>query len=38
MGVAHSIGKTDIPYFSEIYAGFYNPDSYFRSRKTWDKV
>jgi hypothetical protein len=38
MEVAHTIQKTDIPYFSEIFAGFYNPDSYLRSRKTWDRV
>ena len=38
MGVARSVEKTDIPYFSEIFAGFYNPDSYLRSRKTWDKI
>lgn len=38
MGVAHAIEKTDIPYFSEIFGGFFNPDSYLRSRKTWDGI
>lgn len=28
----------DIPFFSEIFAPFYNSDSYLRTRKTWDKV
>lgn len=27
----------DIPYFSEIFPGFYNKDSYIRTRKIWDK-
>jgi hypothetical protein len=30
-------GSQDIPFFSEIFAPFYNDDSYFRTRKTWDK-
>lgn len=28
----------EIPYFNEIFAGFYNNDSYFKSRKTWDNI
>ena len=28
----------DIPFFSEIFAPFYNEDSYIRTRKTWDSV
>ena len=31
-------GKQDIPFFSEIFAPFYNDDAYIRTRKTWDKV
>ena len=32
------IRSIDIPYFSEIFGLFYNSDTYFRSRKTWDKL
>lgn len=37
---AREIDKTElkIPYFEEIFAGFYNSDSYFKSRKTWDTI
>lgn len=28
----------EIPFFSEIFALFYNSDEYFRSRKTWENV
>ena len=28
----------DIPFFSEVFAVFYNDDSYFRTRKTWENV
>lgn len=28
--------KYDIPHFSEILSGFWNDDSYLRTRKTWD--
>lgn len=28
----------DIPFFSEVFAPFYNADSYIRTRKTWDAV
>lgn len=27
-----------IPYFGEIFGGFYNSDSYFKSRKTWNDI
>lgn len=27
-----------IPYFEEIFGGFYNDDSYFKSRKTWNDI
>jgi hypothetical protein len=33
---ARKIRPEDIPYFSEIFAGFYNDDTYFKSRKMWD--
>lgn len=35
---AMAIKSEDIPYFSEIFGLFYNDNSYFRSRKTWDKL
>lgn len=28
----------DIPFFGEIFGGFYNEDSYIRTRKTWDTI
>ncbi len=31
-------GSQDVPFFSEIFAPFYNYDSYFRKRKTWDRL
>lgn len=34
--VAMAVGRQEIPFFSEVFAPFYNPDSYFRSRKTWN--
>jgi len=34
---AMKTGSQDIPSFSEIFAPFYNDDSYIRTRKTWDK-
>lgn len=34
---AMAVGKQDVPYLSEIFAPFYNSDSYFKRRKTWDK-
>jgi hypothetical protein len=35
---AMAIGKEDIPYFNEIFAGFFNEDSYIKTRKTWDTI
>lgn len=35
---AMAMNNQDIPFFSEIFALFYNDDSYFKTRKTWDKV
>jgi hypothetical protein len=34
---AMKTGSQDIPFFTEIFAPFYNEDSYIRMRKTWDK-
>jgi len=34
--VAMNTGGDDIPYFSELFALFYNDDAYIRMRKTWD--
>lgn len=31
-------GGDDIPFFSELFGAFGNDDSYFRTRKTWDKL
>lgn len=33
---AMELNQQNIPFFSEIFAPFYNPDSYLKSRKTWD--
>lgn len=33
---AQTLGRDAIPFFGEIFAGFYNDDSYFKSRKTWE--
>lgn len=30
--------KMEIPYFSEIFGGFFNEDSYLKSRKVWDTI
>ena len=35
---AMGAGGEDIPHFGEIFALFYNDDSYIRTRKTWDKL
>lgn len=35
---AMSLNKQDIPFFGDILGGFYNPDSYIRTRKTWDTI
>lgn len=32
------INSADIPHFGEIFGLFYNDNSYFRSRKTWDNL
>ena len=34
--LAQSIGRQEIPFLGEIFGGFYNDDSYFKSRKTWE--
>jgi hypothetical protein len=31
-------GSEDIPFFSEVFAPFYNDDAYIRTRKTWDTI
>jgi hypothetical protein len=36
--LARGISNTDIPAFGEVFAIFYNSDSYFRSRRTWDRL
>lgn len=33
---AQSLGRQEIPFFGEIFGGFYNDDTYFKSRKTWE--
>lgn len=33
--LARAKGGQDIPFFGELFAMFYNDDSYFRSRRTW---
>lgn len=35
---AMGVGGEDIPFLNEIFAPFNNPDSYIRTRKTWDKI
>lgn len=35
-GRAQALGREEIPYFGEIFGGFYNDDSYLKSRKTWE--
>ena len=35
---ARRINPDDIPWFGEVFGMFYNEDSYFRERKTWDKL
>jgi len=35
---AMSVGKQEIPFFSEILGGFYNPDSCIFTIKTWDTI
>jgi hypothetical protein len=36
--IAMKNGSEDIPFFTEIFALFFNEDSYFRTRKTWDHL
>lgn len=31
-------GSEDIPFFSEVFAPFYNDDSYIKTRKMWDTI
>ncbi|HDZ9134371.1 TPA: hypothetical protein ACGFXY_003589 [Vibrio cholerae] len=35
---AMALQKEEIPFFSEIFGGFYNENSYLRTRKTWDTI
>lgn len=35
---AMQTGSEDIPFFSEVFAPFYNDDSYIKTRKTWDTI
>lgn len=35
---AMDVGKDDIPYLNEVFRGFCNPDSYVKTRKTWDTI
>lgn len=35
---AMKVGKEDIPFMNEIFAPFCNPDSYIKTRKTWDTI
>jgi hypothetical protein len=35
---AMQTGSQDIPYFTEVFAGFCNADSYIKTRKTWDTI
>ena len=35
---AMELCNQDIPFLSEIFAPFYNPDAYIKTRKTWDKI
>jgi hypothetical protein len=30
------VGNEDIPFFTEIFAPFFNDDAYMKTRKTWD--
>jgi len=33
---AMEVGNEDIPFFTEIFAPFFNDDAYMKTRKTWD--
>jgi hypothetical protein len=37
-GTVLKTGSGDVPNFSEVFRGFCNPDSYIKTRKTWDTV
>jgi hypothetical protein len=32
---AQALGRNEIPFFGEIFGGFYNNDAFFKSRKVW---
>jgi len=32
---AQALGRQEIPFFGEIFGGFYNEDAFFKSRKVW---
>lgn len=34
--IAQRQGRQDIPYLSEVFGGFYNSDTYFKTRRTWN--
>ncbi|RBH59990.1 hypothetical protein C3F00_002660 [Pseudomonas sp. MWU13-2860] len=36
--LSRQVDRMATPYFGEILGGFANDDSYFRTRKTWDKI
>jgi hypothetical protein len=36
--IAMGAGSQDIPFFTEIFAPFFNDDAYIRTRKTWEKL
>jgi hypothetical protein len=36
--IAIQAGSEDVPWFSEVFAPFYNEDSYIKTRKTWDSI
>jgi hypothetical protein len=33
---AQKLDREEIPFLGEIFAGFYNEDSYLKSRKAWE--
>jgi hypothetical protein len=36
--IARKLPGEDIPFFSEVFALFYNDDAYMRTRKTWEEL
>lgn len=36
--MAQGLGRNEIPFFGELFAAFYNDDSYFRTRKIWEGI